>query len=310
MMLLRTPELPNFEVPTINGPMGTVGTSLKPSVEEVLAYAAKQADKFLKDHATHLPPEQKEEIRQEALIRVANAYTDLDPERGWKSFVQNHSRGAVLDYLRDGTGFKESKWDDYAQAEAATAEQDEAEESDTAPDALESPTIKACGTTPRGARRFRQRLNHRVSVVNSDDGHPLDVEEVAGIYGIHSAMEESDLFRPNWDLVARMAAVDPEIHLVAKILRGFTQTELAPGFAVTREMLSQRIRTFFKKLDDPHFYHSPWIAQTIYAFGLSAKYHMDPVDNGSGWENDPVDLDSAKSLELMTLFQQEEFPFL
>jgi hypothetical protein len=36
---------------------------------------------------------------------------------------------------------------------------------------------------------------------------------------------------------------------------------------------------------------------------------MDPVDNGMGWDKDPVDLDSAESLGLMTLFQQQEFKF-
>lgn len=302
MMFIR--ELPLSILPPTNILMNQVG---KPDINEVLLYAGKQVDKYLKDHAAHLPREQKEEVRQEALLRVANAYPNLDPSRGWKSFVQNHARGGVLDYLRDGTGFKETRWVD-----PVDEEEMDSVESEDADDELEADG--EAGTSVRGqpiaARpKFKQRLNQRVSIVSTDDGRTLDVGEVAGIYGVHNAAEEASIWPVRWDLVARMAAVDPEIHLIAKILRGFSQTELAPGFKVTREMLSQRIRTFFRKLDDPEFYHSPWVAQTIYAFGLSERYHMDEKDQGIGWENEPVDLDSKDTLALMSLFQQLEFSF-
>jgi DNA-directed RNA polymerase specialized sigma24 family protein len=302
-------QLPFFADPTtnllMNQEQGFVG---KPDLDVVLQYATKQVDKYLKDHASHLPPEQKDEIRQEALFRVSNAYADIDPSRGWKAFVQMHSRGAVLDYLRDGTGFKETKWDEsnreiVPELETYAAGGDEEHEDE--PD-------EALVVQVPERKKFKQRLNQRVVVVSSDDNRALDVEEIAGIFGVHSEADDSNIFKPKWELVARMAAVDPEIHLVAKILRGFTQTELAPGFGVTREMLSQRIRIFFNKLDDPQFYHSPWIRQIIYAFGLEDMYcvpHKERGDQGLGWNNDPIDLDSCNSLSLMTLFQQEEFNF-
>jgi DNA-directed RNA polymerase specialized sigma24 family protein len=245
--------------PPIHAPMDDkVGTPEKPTIEEVLQYADRQIDKYIRDHASHLPPEQKDEVRQEALLRVANLYADLDVTRGWKSLVQHHARGATLDFLRDGKGFQEDKWDDAP---------DDAEGSDADPEeALDGAEASGCGPTPERRRKYRQRLTQRVSVVNSDDDTVMDVGEVAGLYGVHSGPADDGVFKPRWDLVARMASVDPEIHLVAKILRGFTQTELAPGFQVTREMLSQRIRLFFEKLDDPQFYQSPWVAQIIYAF--------------------------------------------
>jgi len=312
-------ELPVSAPRTINLVMeNEVGA--KPPIDEVLAYAGKQADKYLRKHASHLPDEQKDEIRQETLLRVALAYGELDPSRGWKAFVQTHARGSVLDYLRAGSGFKETGWaksDPDADDDAVSPEDMNSSEGvDFDGEAISSPVAafdpSPCGSAPTRAQKFSQRLNRRASVVSAEDDQALDVEEIAGLHGIHSEAEESSFVNPKWDLIARMAAVDPEIHLIAKILRGFTQTELAKGFEVTREMLSQRIRIFFNKLDDPQFYHSPWVRQTIFAFGLEEFYHVpqkERGDRGLGWENSPVDLDSAKSLELMTLFHQAEFNF-
>jgi DNA-directed RNA polymerase specialized sigma24 family protein len=323
MMFVR--ELPICEGTPTTFPMEQVGTP-KPSIDDVLKYAEKQADKYIKDLAPHLPEEQKDEMRQEVLLKAFKAYEQLDPNVGWRAYIQQHARGAVKDYKRGGAGFKEDGYVspsklkgqnsiDQESEEAESPDEAEGPESEGDEEALDTPeeaaSASAAPESPApeapGRTKFRQRLFQRVSIVSSEDGEALDVEDVCGIFGVHIEAEGSTTFKPRWDLVARMAAVDPEIHLVAKILRGFTQTDLAPGFEVTREMLSQRIRIFFDKLDSPEFYHSPWVRQTIYAFQLEDLFHIphgDRGDNGMGWANEPVDLDSAKSLELMALFQQ------
>lgn len=274
----------------------------KPSLDEVIRYAIKQVQKSIRDRAAHLPKEQAEEIAQEALIRCANAYGSLDPERGWKAFVQTHCLGACLDYLRDGNGFKENRWDDKPEEpdpEPPVTDEEHQEREAPPPAAVQA----------KNAGRFRpRRLHRRVSVVN-EDSQALDVEEVAGIAGVFSLQEGDDLdLRPRWELVARMASVDREILLVAKILRGFTQTELADDMGCTREMLSQRIRSFFSRLDSPEFYHSRWVRATIYAFGLEDRYHVPQKERGHqgvGFDLRPLDLDARESLSLMTLMKQE-----
>ena len=294
----------------------------KPSMNDVLKYATDQVDRLLREKAAHLQHEHRDEVRQEALIRVAKAYAELDVTRGWKSFVQTHCKGAILDYLRAGTGFKESRWGDPIPEEADAADQiepeevsiegEESEEAESALEALGEASVPDGGTGLPRPKKFKQRLHQRVTVMSSDWESTLDAESIAGIFGVHTSRKESGIFNPNWDLIARMAAVDPEILLIAKTLRGFSQTDMAPGFSVTRERLSQRIRLFRDRLDSPEFYQSPWTRQTIYAFGLEEFYLVplkDRGDNGMGWNNEPIDLDSDECEALMTLFFQEEFRF-
>lgn len=323
MMFVR--ELPQPDVvPIILVMEQKVGTaSIKPTMDEVLEYATKQADKYLREKASHIPDEQQDEIRQEALIRVAKAYPDLDVALGWKSFVQFHAKGAIKDYLRAGAGFKESGWVDPTPDEPDESSPPEGEEDasnedpktemdETAEEALDGPRPTGRALPPQARKKFKQRLHQRVSVISSDDDSALDVGDLAGLFGIHSGPKESGIFNPNWDLIARMSAVDPEILLIAKTLRGFSQTDMAEGFGVTRERLSQRIRLFRDKLDDPQFYHSAWVRQTLYAFGLEEFYHVPLKERGDqncGWENEPIDLDSPECEALMTLFFQEEFRF-
>ncbi|MGZ3687330.1 MAG: hypothetical protein ACXWPM_01085 [Bdellovibrionota bacterium] len=312
--MLAARALPEFLDGPTTPPMESVGKPPeKPSLDEVLAYATKQADKYVRDLAAHLPPEQQEEICQEALVRIFKAYDKIDPKRGWRTFVQEHCWGAAQDYKRDGKGFRETRWDEPGKDEAAEDEAElEAAKSaalETAQEPQESNPDVASPSAPKERRLFKQRLSHRVSIVSSEDDQVLDVESVAGIFGVHSQSENEGPSKVRWNLVARMASVDREIHLVAKMIRGFSETDLAPGFRVTREMLSQRFYAFIEKLDSPEFYHSPWIAQTIYAFGLSEQYGMPDHDQGLGWNYEPVDLDSKDSLALMSLFDQLEFEF-
>lgn len=289
----------------------------KPSLETVLEYARKQADKFLKDRAAHLPPEQKDEVRQEAQIRAWKVYDQIDPEKGWMSFIQWHCKGAILDYLRDGKGFKESAWRDDEKEEAKKTDPDfcaeidteESDEEESLQDAPGASEISGSTSALPKPRKSKQYLNARVSTVSQEDDRSLDVGEIAGLHGVHIAPGQSISERVQWDLVARMSAVDPQIHLIAKIIRGFSETSLAPDFGVTREMLSQRLYSFGFWLDD-EYGNNPWARQALFAFGLEEAFGV-PIqsrgDQGLGWNHEPVNLDSSDSLSLMSLFKQFEF---
>jgi DNA-directed RNA polymerase specialized sigma24 family protein len=239
----------------------------KPTIDEVVDYARDQIKIFLNKLAPDLPREQKDEISQRALQRIVQAYARLDPEKGWKAFTQTHCRGAVLDYIREGAGFEETAGD------PRKDEKRKANDDELAKDI---------------AKRCSESLRTRVSMV-SDDDRSLDVEEIAGIHGIFAEDPEFEV-DPNWNLVARMASVDEDIHLVAKVLLGRTQESLSEMFGVTRERLSQRVQEFVERLDAPEFYHNRWVRQTIFAFGLSGVYGMDKFDEGLGYEFEPVDL--------------------
>jgi len=315
MMFMR--ELPVQESTPMIGSMEKPAGAL-PNVDEVMAYADRQIDLYLRNLASHLPAEIRDEIRQEARMHCWEAYQRIDRET-WKSFIQRRAEGAIKDYIRAGAGFKElgySKSDKSEPDETSPESDDESAESEAENDEVENSAQDAReegGRTlpPKTPGKFKQRLSQRVSVISSDEDHALDCEEIAGLCGVYTEANMFDKVHIQWDLVARMAAVDPLIHLVAKFIRGMTEQELAPGFGVTREMLSQRIHAFGLWLDD-ECGGSLWARQALYAFGLEEHYGIPIEERGDkilGWENEPVDLDSSKSLELMSLFQQEEFPF-
>ena len=305
--------------PTTHAMEGMVGNlASKPSLEEVLDYAEKQADKALRDSASQLPAEHKDEIRQKILIRAWKAYATLDASQGWKSFIQHHAKGAVKDYQRSGEGWKESRWDETrTKPEAVTTgstnfddpspDTQEAHEPDNALECLEGDDLISVAPNPAPApSRFKPRLSQRVSTVNSEDDRSLDVEEIAGIAGVFADPRQLTA-GVRWELVARMASVDRELHLVAKLIRGFTQQQLAQDAGCTREMLSQRFYGFIANLDSPENYHSRWWAQIIFALGLCEEYGMPDQDQALGWDLPPVDLDSPLTISLMPLMKQEEF---
>lgn len=237
--------------------------SEKPSIETLLAYAEKSVKYHLMKLAIDWPVEQREEMQQNAMLRIIEAYPKIKAVH-WKSFVQLHCRGAVLDYKRDGKGFEESDWGLIEKAAAG------------------------------GAHAFRAE-------VFNEDNESQDVETIAGLNGVNSetGMPEESVFHPRWDLIARMASKDPLIHLIAKRLLGFTQEELAAPFGVSRERIAQRTAIFWEKLDDPRFYDLNWVKQTIFAFGLSEFYQMEDKDLGVGWGYEPIDLYSDLSKDVI-----------
>lgn len=230
----------------------------KPPIEEVLEYAARQSSIYIGKIASTLPSEQREEISQAALLRILEAYERLDPEKGWKSFVQRHCAGAVLDYIRWGTGFEEV-------------------------------TLKKSSEDDPTEKK-PWKLKNRLVIMEQNGDDEKSIDATLGLVGIHECQPDIEDYRPNWPLIARMASQDVDIHLVAKLLLGFTQTELSGMFKVSRERLTQRLQEFCEKLDSTKYLGSRWVAQTIYAFGLCNLFHQAEIDLGFGWEYEPVDL--------------------
>lgn len=238
----------------------------KPSLEEVVAYANQTISFHVRKLAWSLPLEQQEEIKQNAMVRVLEAFQRLDQDKKWKAYIQNHCKGAVLDYIRGGDGFEETGW---------AASDDSAVEPATG-----------------------NRLRHRVEITKDEDGEPMGVDETAGLFGIFTEIEPSH-FRPNWELLSRMSGVDQDVHLIAKLLLGFDQTEIAENYekGITRERLSQKVDEFFAKLDAPEFIGNQWIEQTIFALGLCEYYRIPARDNGQGWNYPPFNLLDPNSFE-------------
>lgn len=244
----------------------TVEECEKPSLETIIEYAEQTISYHMRRMAWSLPEEHQEEIRQNAFLRVINAYQHLDEQKKWKAFVQTHCKGAILDYVRGGDGFEETGW---AASDDAAVE-------------------PAPGS----------RLRHRVEIATDEDGDALEVGEVAGIFGVFSEIDSIE-FKPNWDLLSRMAGVDFDLHLIAKLLLGFDQTEIAERYekGITRERLSQKVDEFFARLDSPEFIGNRWIEQTIYALGLCEYYHIPNTDNGQGWNYQAFNLNDPDSFE-------------
>lgn len=238
----------------------------KPSIEEVLKYATPQVRLFISKVAIDLPFEQRSEIEQDAYVRLVEAYPELDPEKGWKSFVYNHCRGAALDYLKFGRGFHEQRWSIVKDEEHGS----------------------------KNVSKIRERL----FLVSSEDGTDIEVDQVMGVHGVFS--EQSRAAKIRWELLARMSAQDETLHVFAKHLRGIGIDEMVPVFNLCRARIGQLIQAFVARFDDPEQAECPWFLQTCFALGICEELGLPDVDQSEvlgfkiGWGFDPVDLDSLE----------------
>lgn len=256
----------------------------KPSLEEFLQYAQDQIKIYINRNGSSLPFEQREEVEQDAFVRVLEAYSRLDNDKGWKSFIQLHCRGAVFDYIRSSSGFGESDL----------------------PKKIKDPIT---GEMIEEPDKKPWRLKERVSNVQTIDDADQEVDQTLGAHGVYDV---HDLFKetnPRWELIARMASQDNDIHLVGKLLLGFSQTELSGLFRVSRERITQRFSEFCARLDAPDMMGSRWVAQTIFAFGLCDRFNMPDRDLGFGWEYEAVDLWSTQNNYVERVNPQMSFEF-
>jgi DNA-directed RNA polymerase specialized sigma24 family protein len=233
-----------------------------PSKEEVLKYAQGNIRKFIGQYAADLPPEIHEEIVQSANLRILTAYSRIKADKGWRSFVHNHCRGAVLDFIKFGKGFEESRW------RAKLSDDPNAE--------------------------YKEKLRERVTPFQDQDS---DVDELAGLNGIADYIDENRI-KIHWQLVARLSRKDDACHAFAMWLRGYDATEIAVVLAVSPARIGQLIREFSEMLADP--IDDPMVNQMVYAFGLCKVFGMKEIDESLklgfsvGWEQAPVDLDSLE----------------
>ncbi len=247
----------------------------KPSLDEVLLYTKAMVKKVIAGNkrARSTPKEQQEEILQVAYERLLEKYPEIKPE-GWRSFVFTHSRGAVLDYLKSGEGFAETRW------------------------SLQK--SEDVGATHVG------KIKERISLHNTNqggrDGDDLSLDQAMGQYGVFNEID-LDRVKINWDLVARMASQDECLHAFAKSLRGITLEEMAPVFGVKVARAGQLVQAFIDRFDDPEHADCPWFKQSCFALGLCSRVGIPNIDQSKimgfniGWGLPAVDLDYVKEPE-------------
>lgn len=252
----------------------------KPSLDEVLKYAEPLIMECIGEKAADLPREQKEEIQQSARLRIFRSYAKLDPDAGWKSFVYTHARGAVKDYLKRGSGFKES--------------------------GRNIRKLEKVGSKNSG--KMRERVFLHVT-----DGDELEIDQILGNNGIFSQLETGRKIR--WGLVARMASVDECVHVMALHCRGVGIEEMAPRFRLSRSRVGQLIQAFVDRFDDPEWANSTWLLQICYAFNICEEFGLPDIDQSTipgngrcGRDLAPVDLDMKEDVKVsqqMNLFDEE-----
>lgn len=116
---------------------------------------------------------------------------------------------------------------------------------------------------------------------------------------IFSSAEIDNIPTINWDLLPRLCALDHELHIfVRNVVLGYSLTESAPIFGVTRERLGQIVEDFGRKIADPARRHQWDIQQYLFALGLSDHFDLPAVDNGYGWGAMPVDFGSTERIRL------------
>jgi RNA polymerase sigma factor (sigma-70 family) len=259
----------------------------KPTFDEVVAYATPLIRKIITESAPDAPREHQEEIQQEVFKRLWQAYATLDADGGWKSYVYNHCRGGVLDYMKFGKGFQESKW------------------------SLHGETKK--GRAPKMTRR---------SDLTHDPEDEPDIDTALGAAGVFAEMV-CDPVLINWALVARLSSKYEELHAFAKYLRGYSVEEIAPHFGLCRTRVSQLIQAFIGWFDDPDRADDPWFKQICFALGVCRHLGMAEIDQATmthsgarmrmGWDLVPVDLDDLsehhslkEQASQMSLFDGQE----
>jgi hypothetical protein len=253
----------------------------KPSVDDVITYAQFMVKSFITKYALDYPREHQEEMQQEAFERCLKAYPRLDPLKGWKSFVYNHCRGAVMDYKKFGQGFHEQRWSVVKEKDAKRPQ----------------------------PGKIWDRIN-----ITLDQEQDFDLDTYLGSQGIHCTQNAQPTI--DWDLVARMASCDEVIHAFAKYILGFEINEIAVMFGISRSKAALFLTAFIDRFDDPLLFDDIWVNQTAFAFGIAPLLGYKNVDQSIihgfpiGWNMKPVDLWSYEAIDLdeelqLTLFDVE-----
>lgn len=231
-------------------------TARPPTIGEFLEYAEGQILFYIKQYGQHLNQEQHEEAAQDARLRLFKAFNKLDSSKGWKAFIQKHCFGAVSDYYRRGRGFQEWKWILKSKKEG-DGEILHARES--GPVYSEGASIESIlNLQPEGEEAF------------------------------YDPYEDENLV--DMDLLSRLCSKSEDLRFfVMKVICGISDHKLSVAFGLHKKEIKQRIELFIEKLRAPEN-HGEFIAQVIFALGLSSKFGIENQDNGFGWDLEPVDL--------------------
>lgn len=133
---------------------------------------------------------------------------------------------------------------------------------------------------------------HRANVYLNSNDEETDFSQFLGQQG-HFTEAELDI-KINWDLVSRLASKDLMLHVYAKHLLGHSLEQIALVFNKEHARIGQYVEEFVSRFDDPEYADCAWFKQTCYAFGLCEKLGLPNVDQGSGWQLKPVDLNDLK----------------
>ncbi len=204
---------------------------------EIIAYATDVAEFAVFKYAQNFPDETKEDLKQISLLRVLEVIDSVDTSKPWKSFIQLHAKGAVLDYLKS-------------------------------------------------------KKNHIFHYDESEYGEMVIADSLLE-YGIFYNSSDEIKLKINWDLVSRMASKDDLVFLVARFILGYTITDISRNSKLSRESINQKFVAFIEKLDDPFNISDAWTNQVIFAFGLSEYFNQKAIDNGEGWDLEPIDIFSS-----------------
>lgn len=232
-------------------------------------------------HAGEHPEEHRQEMEQDALERIWKAYQRID-RPDWKGFIQNHCRGAILDYIKMGRGFAE-----------------------------ENLTIK--NPKEKVLEKYPNMLRHRQYPGKTKEGKEMqnDPEIVAGQYYdlLTDHLPERPDIKIDWEMIALIAPLDRDLHITAKLLLGFKLTELAEIFNVKREHISQRFNVFIKRLDDPRYIGDQWVENIIWALGLNEVYGLEVPPREIKFHVEQVDLWSTEKISGKKVPIQLSFKF-
>jgi len=242
-----------------------------PSKHDFYGYTLTIVKKLVNKKAYFLPEEQKEEIIQDAMLRVFKAYDRLDESKNWEGLVYKHCRGAVLDYLRDGDGFRETAWLLYKENE--------------------------------NQETYQGVIRKRISITTNDNVQ-LSVDQVAAIFGKYEMQVDS--IKINWDLVARLAHIDCHVKVLAMWLRGHTLEKISFIFNVTAACIQQWIVELSDKITNKQNQsrNTEWTKQIMFAFGLCELLDLPAKDQQIGWDYPPEDLDNFQPQQ-MSLFGED-----
>jgi DNA-directed RNA polymerase specialized sigma24 family protein len=227
-----------------------VGNEKEISKDEAIQVVTKIADRLLNKLARFLPKEQREEAKQEMYLRILEYLPDFSRRKNWKGMIYTHCRGAILDYIKRGSGFQEHK----KSSEKAKANK--------------SPKI------------MKSRITVNPSNENGTLGDAVDRSLYnAGEFINPEKFLINDFPNIDWLTLYKLASVNRNVFIITLWLKGNSITEIGKLVGLTEQRIDSIRLTTFRDLKLPRARHEPYWRTLIHALGLD-----DVLDySGSDW---------------------------